>query len=633
MRIRTKTAIVLFVTSLVPVGLLGFVFFPTFQKALTQSVTQHLEATAAGHVARVNLILLHQRDLIQQIESRKMLQESLSAYNAKGQAEDPVEIQRNLNRILSVMPGLRSIAILDLKGAVLATTDLDQRGVSYGGYDFFPSAMTHQVLISISSASQMDARKRLFLRLAGPFRWQQKVIGIILIQTEIDQISAMANDYSGFGDTGETFLVTQTPTRRALVYLTPLRFDQNAMLARHTPTADLSNDLATAILTGQRGLLQNITDYRGQSVLAVVASINSTPWSLVVKIDQEEAFVQILRLQEIFGLSLALVLFLIGCLSLWISRKLTAPILHLEAVVREVEAGNLSARVNTISPDEIGHLATAFNGLAQRLQVSNQQVQAGIADLARSNADLTQFAYAASHDLQEPLRIITGYLTLLQQRYQGHLDQNADEFIAFVVDASKRMQGLIHDLLTYSRVGREKTFTPTDLNEALQMALGNLQAARNEVAMEITADPLPTVRARPIEMVQIFQNLLGNAIKFRGERPLAIHVGVTRATRAADLDEWVFSVRDNGIGIEPKYIERIFIIFERLHGVGGKYPGSGIGLALCRKIVEQHDGQIWVESAPDQGSTFWFTLPIADEKSEQRGPIKKTDNEDATVIQ
>jgi PAS domain S-box-containing protein len=227
-------------------------------------------------------------------------------------------------------------------------------------------------------------------------------------------------------------------------------------------------------------------------------------------------------------------------------------------------------------------------------------------NLRRSNADLSQFAYVASHDLQEPLRMVASYVQLLQRRYRGKLDADADEFIHFAVDGASRMQRLIQDLLAYSRV--DTRTQPTQLVEsarAFDHAVANLQAAIGEHGAEVTRDPLPIVRGDPTQLAQLLQNLIGNAIKFKGDRTPCVHVSAK-----TEQGQWVFTVRDNGIGIEPQYFERIFAIFQRLHS-REQYPGTGIGLAICKRIVERHGGRIWVESQPGAGTAFHFTMPIA----------------------
>ncbi|MEX3959105.1 PAS domain S-box protein [Trinickia sp. EG282A] len=225
-------------------------------------------------------------------------------------------------------------------------------------------------------------------------------------------------------------------------------------------------------------------------------------------------------------------------------------------------------------------------------------------ELGRSNRDLEQFAYVASHDLQEPLRAIAGPLQLLRRRFQGQLDARADEYIGHAVDGAGRMQALIDDLLAFSRVGRsEESWQRIDCARELDKALRNLSVAIEESGAQITHQELPTVRALSGQLTLLFQNLVGNAIKFRSkERPVQIHVG------AETRDEtWLFRVADNGIGIDPQHFERIFLIFQRLH-TRRDYPGTGIGLALCKRIVEHHGGRMWVESEPGAGTTFFFTL-------------------------
>ena len=238
------------------------------------------------------------------------------------------------------------------------------------------------------------------------------------------------------------------------------------------------------------------------------------------------------------------------------------------------------------------------------LRSANEQLTCKAEELARSNGELEQFAYVASHDLQEPLRMISSYTQLIVRRYGDKLDTDAREFMDFIVDGAARMKRLIEDLLAYSRVGtRGKELKETDAEAALQKALTNLRVAVEESGAVVTHDVLPTVLADDTQLAQLFQNLIGNAIKFRGAAAPCIHVSVENAA-----EEWVFGVRDNGIGIEAKYFERIFMVFQRLH-TKTEYPGTGIGLAICKKVVDRHGGRIWVESQAGQGSTFCFALP------------------------
>ena len=247
---------------------------------------------------------------------------------------------------------------------------------------------------------------------------------------------------------------------------------------------------------------------------------------------------------------------------------------------------------------------------------ARQKLEESVAELGRSNADLQQFAYVASHDLQEPLRMVSSYTQLIARRYKGKLDADADEFIAFAVDGANRMQRLILDLLAYSRVNTAgRQFEPTAMETVLKAALNNLTNAVKESQAIITHDPLPAVMGDDKQLAQLFQNLLSNAVKFGGAQPPRIHISAKQAD-----GEWLFSVRDHGIGLDPQYADRIFVIFQRLH-TREEYPGTGIGLAICKKIVERHGGRIWVESELGKGATFYFTL-----RDEEPGTSAHTPN-------
>jgi signal transduction histidine kinase/CHASE3 domain sensor protein len=255
--------------------------------------------------------------------------------------------------------------------------------------------------------------------------------------------------------------------------------------------------------------------------------------------------------------------------------------------------------------DEIVGAVLTFRDVTER-QAAERELSERARDLARSNADLEQFAYVASHDLQEPLRAVVSYLQLLERRYGGQLDERAQKYIGYAVDGGRRMQTLIADLLTYSRVGRrDVAIGPVDLETVLDRVQASLRVSIEESEATIARDPLPTVDGDVTQLTQLFQNLLVNAIKFRAESAPDIRVSAERKDGA-----WLFSVRDNGIGIAPEYRERVFVLFQRLHA-RDEYGGTGIGLAVCKKIVERHGGTIWVEETPGGGSTLCFTIPDA----------------------
>lgn len=258
---------------------------------------------------------------------------------------------------------------------------------------------------------------------------------------------------------------------------------------------------------------------------------------------------------------------------------------------------------DTTLMDALAGIGEQISQFIERTRAEEQLRQTS-ANLARSNTDLEQFAYVASHDLVEPLRMVTSYLELLSDRYKSKLDSQAQEFIGYAVDSARRMRALIHDLLEYSRLDtRGRSFEVVNGEEILQAALSNLKVALEESGAQVTHGPLPRVFGDKVQLTQVLQNLIGNALKFHGATPPHIHVQAESSEA-----EWVFSVRDNGIGIDPKDFERIFILFQRLH-TRREYSGTGMGLAIVKKIVERHGGRIWVQSTPGQGATFYFSLP------------------------
>lgn len=308
-------------------------------------------------------------------------------------------------------------------------------------------------------------------------------------------------------------------------------------------------------------------------------------------------------------LILATSVLLLGA-ALWLSwrlsRELRISIGHLREGSLRVGAGDLDHPIAVRSRDELGDLAQVFNRMVDSRRQAQREMEVRNEELARSNAELERFAYVASHDLQEPLRTLTSFTQLLLKRYKGQADPEAQEFSGYILEAAQRMRELIDGLLTYSRVSTgQEQLEPVDLNGLLSRALSHLSGSLQDSGAAVSSEHLPTLPVRPQLIVQLFQNLIGNALKFRGAAAPLVQVGAQR-----DGNEWRFEVRDNGIGIDPRHAERIFLLFQRLH-TRDRYPGSGLGLAICKKIVERHGGRIWLEPA-DSGSCFRFTLPAAD---------------------
>jgi signal transduction histidine kinase len=310
------------------------------------------------------------------------------------------------------------------------------------------------------------------------------------------------------------------------------------------------------------------------------------------------------------GLAVIVVLLAVG-----LRMTVIRPLRRLAAEARRVAGGDFEHEVSLTGPREVTDLAVDVNSMRERIlrelaatREANTILQAHTAELERSNSELEQFAYLASHDLQEPLRKVASFTQLLQRRYAGQLDARADQYIEFAVDGAKRMQALINDLLQYSRVGRsarEPALVSSDA--ALAQARNNLAAVMEETGATVETGHLPLVLGELTLLTAVFQNLLSNALKFSGGKPPRIVITCRR-----DEPFWLFSFADNGIGIEPEYAERIFVIFQRLHERSA-YPGTGIGLAMTRKIIEYFGGRIWLDTTCTEGSRFLFTLPMPPE--------------------
>jgi signal transduction histidine kinase len=443
-------------------------------------------------------------------------------------------------------------------------------------------------------------------------------IGVIAFEVDMSSIYKIIQEVTGLGNTGEVLLGKKIGN--GVIFLNPLRHDPEAALRKSiTFGGEIAGPVQEAV-QGRNGA-GLLIDYRGKKVIAAWRHIPSLDWGMVAKIDAEEAFADVMKVRNLVVMILILVFILCGIMALLIARSISEPIKKLTRGAEIVGSGNLDYKVETDLNDEIGELSRTFDKMTRDLKsitasrdelnreivvrkLAEEDLQKALSELERSNRELEQFAYVASHDLQEPLRMVASYVRLLEKKYRGQLDEKADQYIHFAVDGALRMQKLIEGLLAYARIGRGGEFMPVDTSDVVSRVVSDLSESLQESHAVVTKDDLPTVTGDETLLMQLFQNLIRNGVKFRRpEVPPQVHISAKKEGK-----EWVFSVRDNGIGIDQAYAERIFLIFQRLH-TREEYPGTGIGLALCKKIVERHHGRIWVESAPGEGATFFFTIP------------------------
>ncbi|GIH20355.1 sensor histidine kinase [Rugosimonospora africana] len=413
-------------------------------------------------------------------------------------------------------------------------------------------------------------------------------------------------------------LTTELSTRPSIA--AELRDVQAKIDAWHAAVAD---PVITRVRSGDRpGALTLIDTHARDLFNGVRASLTRLQNSIVSLRDASvdrltKSSNEIVRLL----IAAAVVVLLAGVLLAFLLRYLvTRPVADLAGEVRRIAAGDYNHTVDTGGPPELAALGRDVDGMRRQIvadldevraargaiEEANRQLEAQTAELTRSNRDLEQFAYVASHDLQEPLRKVASFCQLLQRRYAGQLDERADQYIGFAVDGAQRMQRLINDLLAFSRIGRiTSEFTDVDLNAVVAESAAQTEAAVTRAGGSITWDPLPVVRGEESLLTALIGNLVNNSVKFR-QPDVAPRVHLSAHRRG---DEWEIECRDNGIGIEAEFADKVFVIFQRLH-VKGAYPGTGIGLAIAKKIVEYHGGQIWLDTSVEEGTTIRFTLPI-----------------------
>lgn len=411
-------------------------------------------------------------------------------------------------------------------------------------------------------------------------------------------VAAVIANYRGLGSTGEV-IVAKRGQDGSIVYLAPRRFENSAKVESY---------LMARALNRQEGFFPDEIGYEGKPVVAVTRYIPQLEWGVLVKVDRAEAFQSVDALRDIMIIFSFIFILLIVMVALFFMHSITAPILSLVSVAKQVERGDLSKRALVQSKDEIGELTSTFNGMVASLEELHGYLEKKVAErteqLAASNNDLEAFTYSVSHDLRAPLRSVDGFSKILQEDYAAKFDDEGKHVIETIRTSTKRMGNLIDDLLTFSRLGRQTIKTSdVDMTAMAKTVFDELKLANPERQIQFTCEVLPVAHADQSLIRQVWVNLLSNAIKFTRKKNIAVITVGSRQDNGNDI----YYVKDNGAGFDMKYIDKLFMVFQRLHTVQ-EFEGTGIGLSIVKRIIEKHGGKVWAEAAVDQGATFYFFL-------------------------
>lgn len=595
MKIQRKVLITFCLLALVPLMVTSVTSYVLARRALTRQVLNQLESVASANAVRADAILDQREQNLRLISSRSDVRILMDIYSDH---PDPI-YGRKLKQILLTVkrldPDILSISLLDRKGRIVSSSE-SSRDLNLPPEVFNQSDQPEAAVHWISGNETADGNEALAMYVTTPIFYRQKRLGSFVVKTANAHLIQLTQNNSGLGRSGEILLLRPAAGDFVRI-LTPTRFPASKVIGPRNSTDAHGATLRSLVMMDKPMLVAKAVDYRGVSVLAATQPLRRFNWLLVCKMDVDEALATVESLRIVSFQLAAGLLALVIISAVFISRSLTRPLMNLAATARAVTQGNIHERVDIRSSDEVGVLAQAFNQMTERL-VNHAK------ELERINQELDEFARMASHDLREPLRTLGSYLQLFSRRYQGQVDEKADQWIRFMLDATTRMEALIKDLLDFARAGfGQKNFSSVAAGDILSETLSSLKVRLEETGASIRSGELPTLMADRQKLGQVFQNLISNAVKFRGSEAPKIDV----EAKAADAF-WEFTVRDNGIGFDPKFRDQIFGAFQRLHSMA-EYPGTGMGLAICKKIIEFHGGTIWVDSTPGQGSCFHFTIP------------------------
>ena len=615
MKLAIKLSLFFVLISVIGIFIVSYLSFTNGKAAIEHEITKHLVATNLLKEAEIERWLENNENILEfMVENSYFKDEFSNDMSSHDFADDAhKEIHKNIIEEI-LIPGIRESNFFEFSivrlsdGLVTLSTDAKQKGKYRDDQPYFANGLkqTYTQNIYYSMSLQQPT-----MVISTPIKDRQgNVLAVLAGRLDLTELSVIMEKQTGLSQTEDTYLVNKFN-----FFITEPRFGKDYALKQTIYSKGVNAVLEHNDGTGF------YDDYRGEPVIGAYNWISQRELAIITEVDQSEAYAPIYDLRKkviIFGIGATLFAVLVGWL---LALTITKPLSRLVKATEQIGLGKFDYKFNLKGNDEISSLSRKFSLMTNKLgktlvsrdklskevkirKQAEQDLKSSNAKLKTSNTELQQFAYVASHDLQEPLRVITSYVQLLAKRYKDKLDPDANDFIGFIEDRTIRMQNMINDLLAFSRISTKgKPLIKSNLEEMVERAISNLKLSIEESGADIKKNDLPTIYGDPSQLIRLFQNLIENAIKFKGEKPLKISIGSRQ-----EKDKWIISVLDNGIGIDPQHSKRIFDIFQTLHPKDD-YPGTGIGLAIAKRIVERHKGKIWVESEAGKGTIFYFTLP------------------------
>jgi signal transduction histidine kinase len=581
MKIKTQLFLLFLAISVLLAGSFACTVYYFTRGLVLRQVNAHLDSVAETKASQLRSMIGNIHEMSSFLSKNQEIRHGIAALQKEKDPRLQQELSVHLSRYVIDILQFKKIAILDTAGTVIASSDPSSNGRNWSGTAAFSKgkAGINQIIGFYYDARDNYLLKASDLVLDEHNRW----IGIVVIDLDADAFLELVNDYTGLGRTGETNLATAAGDYG--LYITPLKFDRNAALKRkvrlHEP--QLAMSLA---LDGQTGLQENVQDYTGQDVIASTRYLPDTGWGIVTKIDREEALSGVYAMQRVLLIISLTGIAVVIAASYLLGNYMARPVEQLIEHTHQVKGGNLAARIQVSNEGELGLLAEAFNEMTSKLQ--------------RKMDDLDKFAYVVSHDLKSPLNAIIPLMGLIKTDKANVLSENSAGMLDMAHGKALQMKEFIDQVLIATKEDALQKEV-LDVNRMVEQVLENVNAPAH-VTIFVQKN-LPHVRYHKVSLLQVFQNLIGNAVKYIDKPNGEIKVGFTKQNT-----HYLFSVRDNGPGIAEDSSERVFGLFEKAHS--GTAESTGIGLAIVKRIVEENNGRVWVESEVGVGSTFYFTIPL-----------------------